>query len=79
MHQGVWCAEFAYYDRSVGSFRVHSVSVFPRDGVVYFLTGGFFREGWGFMYDPQGHNPEIPFLETRPICPGWSVFDFAKP
>lgn len=80
MREGMGFPVFVPYRQRIGSYDIKSVSVFPQERVVFFMTGGFFRGGWGFVYDPLGRDPEVrDICCIRRLAPGWSAFSFAKP
>ncbi len=66
---------FRDYGKRVGTYHIASVAVFPDEKVVYLLTGGFFRAGWGFVYNPNRHTL---YMYERPLAPGWSEFAFDR-
>ncbi|MEK6643186.1 MAG: hypothetical protein AABZ08_04700 [Planctomycetota bacterium] len=79
MERGHGFPEFEPYGKSIGSFDVPNVSVFPAERVVYFLTGGFFRSGWGFVYNPSGQFTEVRDIDTCSLDEAWETFYFDKP
>ena len=79
MHRGDGWPQFDNYRQRIGSYDVDQVAVFPNEGVVCFMTGGFFRAGWGFLYESKGGFPQIRDFLTRPLSPHWSKFCFDKP
>jgi hypothetical protein len=79
------CLEQRYpYRMRLGGYQVEFVHVFPDERLVFFVTGGFFRASWGFVYDPDGkasagsetqpHN-----WETHPLVSSWATFVEARP
>lgn len=71
-------SKFTWYGRQVGEYQVYFVGVFPGERVVYLETGGFFRSGWGFLYDPDRHI-NGPMIDLTPLEDGWLIFYYAKP
>lgn len=61
----------------IGDYSVREVAVFPEARVVYLSTGGFFRAGWGFLYDPDG-RVNTSYIRLSPLGNGWSVFAYSK-
>lgn len=78
---------FTHYHRRLGTYRISMVCVVPEQRVVYFVTGGFFRSGWGFVYNPDGQpldfnvkrNPDDDWVTVRPFTEGWMTFMWATP
>lgn len=79
MHAGDGWLMFDRYSKRVGSYDVDSVSVFPNERLVFFMTDGVFRSGWGYLYNPLNQNAEIRDVYTRPLGDGWYTFTFSKP
>ncbi len=79
MRRGNGWPLFESYGKSVGSYHAQSISAFPSEQVVYFMTDGVFRSGWGFLYDPNGRASGIRDIQTRPLAPGWYAFQFDQP
>ncbi len=65
----------------VGSFTNVEGIVFKDERVVFFVTGGFFREFWGFVYDPDNHvvEPSGQEWQTRPLSKNWKTFVVWRP
>ena len=61
----------------MGDYHVREVAVFPDEHAVFLTTGGFFRSGWGFLYDPDGHVARVP-MELSALGDGWFTFAYAK-
>jgi hypothetical protein len=74
--QRPYCA-FEPYDKQLGDYHVIQAAVFRDERVVYLMTGGWFRSGWGFLYDPDGNVGDSE-IRSSPIGDGWSLFSFAK-
>ncbi len=79
MHNDNGWLEFDHYSKRVGTYEVNRVSVFPNERLVFFMTNGVFRSGWGFLYNPLGQNAEIRDVYARPLGDGWYTFTFSKP
>ncbi|MFH1747526.1 MAG: hypothetical protein ABIG44_10830 [Planctomycetota bacterium] len=70
-------AAFQLYGQQVGDYHVREVAVFPDERAVFLDTGGFFRSGWGFLYDPDGQVTVTP-MELSVLGDGWFTFEYAK-
>lgn len=66
-----------YRGEPVGDYNVTEVAVFQEERVVYLTTGGFFRAGWGFLYDPDA-KVNTSYIRLSPLGDGWYVFAYAK-
>ena len=64
------------YDTLLGTYIVHRVSVHPDKQLVFFMTGGFFRSDWGFLYNPSGRDD---WFVREELAPGWYVYQFSRP
>jgi hypothetical protein len=68
---------FNWTQSQAGDYRVLATAVFPKEHVLYIQTGGFFRSGWGFLYDPNGHVTNSP-MHLSALRDGWCTFFYAK-
>ena len=64
------------YDKQLGTYRVVRVSVHPDEKLVFFMTGGFFRADWGFLYNPTNRKDWFVGAE---LSPGWYTYEFSRP
>ncbi|MEW6250998.1 MAG: hypothetical protein AB1716_10155 [Planctomycetota bacterium] len=68
----------------VGSFSDVEGIVFKDERIVFFVTDGFFRAFWGFVYDPDGRALSAPAetgqeWQTRPFVRNWKTFLVSRP
>jgi hypothetical protein len=63
-------------DGRVGDYDLIETAVFPNESVVYLTTGGFFRAGWGFVYDPN--SVVRTTWAGLPLGGGWFAYHYAK-
>lgn len=66
-----------YRGEPLSDYNVIEVAVFPEERVVYLTTGGFFRAGWGFLYDPDT-KVNTSYIRLSPLGHGWYMFAYAK-
>ena len=70
-------AAFRPYGARVGNYQVRQVAVFPDERAVFLMTGGFFRSGWGFLYDLDGRADGAP-MDLSALGNGWFTFTYAR-
>ncbi len=78
---------FTHRNRRIGSYPVEMTCAVPSRRAVFFVTGGFFRGGQGFVYNPAGHDlnfnlerrDDDDIIITEPLTPGWMTFKWATP
>lgn len=70
-------AAFVLYGAQVGDYEVQEVAVFPTEKVVFLRTGGVFRSGWGFLYDPHGHVSGV-LMQPGHVEGPWFTFAYDK-
>lgn len=51
-----WSPYVEHYGKRVGSYFVSDVAIFHDQNIVFFFTGDFIWSGWGFVYNPDGHD-----------------------
>jgi hypothetical protein len=77
-----WCLNLRW-DQNIrtdaGAYRDVELAVFKDERIVFFVTGGFFRAIWGFVYDPDDRALETAEdaghdWVTRPLDGHWKTF-----
>jgi hypothetical protein len=62
----------------VGGYVITDVAIFPKDSVVFLQTGGVFRTGWGFLFDPDGRVFSDLTIKLSALGGGWFLFTYTK-
>lgn len=70
--------DFEPIHATVGRYYVQATCRFTNERIVFIQTDGFFRSGYGFLYNPDRHQSSREEIESVPVRDDWYVFWYSK-